>query len=129
MFEEIKKRRLLEIEKNYEIDKKTVEYVFDLIEANSLDKIFRGYSENDVFSEVKSTLRDLYLNYPFKQSSRSKNELSEKFGWEEFCPEPKLTEVGRAVLNQYRKFIGKSTIEEEKAEIEKRFFSLSDHLF
>ncbi len=125
MFEEIKEKHLSHLRKEYQIATKTVEYVVDLIEANSLDRIFHGYSKNEIYLKVENALKELYLNYPFTQPSRKKNVLSEKLGWEEFSPKPKLTEVGRAVVNQYRKFIGQPTIENLKKEIEKNFSDLS----
>lgn len=128
MFEEIKKQKILHLEKEHEKSKKTVEYVVDLIETNSLDKIFKNYGGREIYLRVERTLNDLYLNYPFSQPGRKRNELSERFGWETFSPEPNLTNVGRAVLNRYRNFIGESSIEDFKKKIEKGFHSLSDDL-
>jgi hypothetical protein len=129
MFEEVKKKKLQQIEENYNNHKKTVDYLIELIQKDSLDKLFKNNNESQIYEIVDATFRELYKNYPLCLSKSNKTlEYSEKFGWEETVPGQKLTNKGKDILNNYRAILGKPSLEEYKKQIEKRFRSLSDDI-
>jgi hypothetical protein len=145
MLDELLNKEIVSIENEAKADIGAAKYICGLV--NQFENRFKGYSEKEVYYELKSFIEKLYKTYDIQDNllrindSRMKEDVRISFilGLEKSEGNDKnvldgyfdtgeilsLTEKGKEILNGYRLARGELSLEGHRKYIEQKFSDLS----
>ncbi len=152
MLDDILKKEIKSVNKKAKAEIGGLKYIASLIQSenNFFKEKLRGYSNEEIYQEIKGILNQMHETYVFEERvlmdnvrGRSKEDIekSKFLGFEKVTGKPayldgyfdtgeiiSLTSSGKEILNNYRTSRGELSIKEYQKDLRNKIIARSSHL-